>query len=192
MNLKDSKKNARIKFWVGLLGSIIFGFTTIMTFLKNMYNAFLNMGDIGMGMGSLIEKIINFIYNNTYFITIFWELIWEKLPIFNIHNILQESNFYFLALITATLIFIIQIQEPSWINTRIRIAKRKIADELLERDIKKHSGLIDVRKDDILELEINIDNPTSWYQRPFGQVVIGLVITIVGGIVLSIIGISNS
>ena len=191
MKLRDSEKTARMKFWLGSIGALVFGFTTLIALLKSIYISLRDMGTIGSNLSDLVGKLINYIYSYTDFLTIFWDTIWVKLPILDTQNILQESNYYFFGLFAATLISIMQIQDSFWIRSKINKAKRKIDDELLERDIKKQSGLIEGKKPDVLELEINIGSPDPWYKRPSGIIAIGLFIAIVGRIVASFLGVNG-
>ena len=191
MKLRDSEKTARIKFWLGSIGALVFGFTTLIALLKSIYVSLRDMGTIGSNLSDLVGKLINYIYSYTDFLTIFWDTVWVKLPILDTRNLLQESNYYFFGLFAATLISIIQIQDSFWIRSKINKAKRKIDDELLERDIKKQSGLIEGKKPDILELEINIGSPDPWYKRPSGIIAIGLFVAIVGRIVASFLGVNG-
>jgi hypothetical protein len=191
VKLKEYEKRARFKFWFGLVGSIVFGFTTIIALLKSLYVSFGEIGGFVQGLSELVGKLINLIYNYTDFLTFFWDVIWKKLPIFDPLNLAQENNYYFFALFAATLFSITQVQDSFWIRSKINESKRKIEDELLERDIKKQSGLIDTNKTDILELEINVGSPDSWYKRPLGMIVIGLFVAIVGKIIVSIIGVDG-
>jgi len=191
VKLRDSEKAARIKFWLGSIGALVFGFTTLIALLKSIYISFRDMGTIGSNLSELVGKLINFIYSKTDFLPIFWDTIWVKLPILDAQNLLQESNYYFFGLFAATLISIIQIQDSFWIRSKINKAKRKIDDELLERDIKKQSGLVEGKKPDILELEINIGSPDPWYKRPSGIIAIGLFVAIVGRIIASVLGVNG-
>jgi len=191
VKLRDSEKTARMKFWLGSIGALVFGFTTLIALLKSIYISLRDMGTIGSNLSDLVGKLINYIYSYTDFLTIFWDTIWVKLPILDTQNILQESNYYFFGLFAATLISIMQIQDSFWIRSKINKAKRKIDDELLERDIKKQSGLIEGKKPDVLELEINIGSPDPWYKRPSGIIAIGLFIAIVGRIVASFLGVNG-
>ena len=191
MKLRDSEKTARIKFWLGSIGALVFGFTTLIALLKSIYVSLRDMGAIGSYLSELVGKLINIIYSHTDFLPIFWDTIWVKLPILDTHNLLQESNYYFFGLFATTLISIIQIQDSFWIRSKINKAKRKIDDELLERDIKKQSGLVEGNKPDILELEINIGSPDPWYKRPYGIIAIGLFVAIVGRIIASVLGVNG-
>lgn len=191
MKLRDYEKTARIKFWLGSIGALVFGFTTLIALLKSIHISFRDMGAIGSYLSDLVGKLINFIYSYTDFLPIFWDAMWVKLPIVDAQNLLQESNYYFFGLFAATLISIIQIQDSFWIRSKINKAKRKIDDELLERDIKKQSGLIEGKKPDILELEINIGSPDPWYKRPSGIIAIGLFVAIVGRIFALVLGVNG-
>lgn len=191
MKLRDSEKKARLKFWLGSIGALAFGFTTLIALLKSIHVSLSDMGTIGSNLSDLVGKLINFIYSYTDFLPIFWDTVWVKLPILDTRNLLQESNYYFFGLFAVTLISIIQIQDSFWIRSKINKAKRKIDDELLERDIKKQSGLIEGGKPDILELEINIGSPDPWYKRPSGIIAIGLFVAIVGRIIASFLGVNG-
>jgi len=191
VKLRDSEKKARLKFWLGSIGALAFGFTTLIALLKSIHVSLSDMGTIGSNLSDLVGKLINFIYSYTDFLPIFWDTVWVKLPILDTRNLLQESNYYFFGLFAVTLISIIQIQDSFWIRSKINKAKRKIDDELLERDIKKQSGLIEGGKPDILELEINIGSPDPWYKRPSGIIAIGLFVAIVGRIIASFLGVNG-
>lgn len=191
MNLKDAEKKAKRKFWLGLVGTIVFGFTTVIALLKSFYVSFRDLGVIGQNISDLIGKFINFIYSHTDFVPLFWDVIWEKLPMLDLQNFAQVDNYYFFGLFAAALVSFTQIQDSFWIRSRINKAKRKIEDELLERDIKKQSGLVEAQNKNILELEINVGSPDPWYKRPLGIIAIGLFVAIVGRIAVSIMGING-
>jgi hypothetical protein len=191
MKYKDLRNKARNKFWIGISGTIVFGFAVFIAFLKSIHVSFKGQDFIGDKLSGLIGDLISFIYSYTDFATIFWEKAWPILPIFNIFHLFQESNYYFFALLAVTLFFYIQLQDSFWLSSKANKILREVEDEELKRDIKKQRGHIEEPRPDILELEINVSNPDPWFKRPLGMFAIGLTIAVLGKAITSILGISG-
>ncbi|MFA0670126.1 YniB family protein [Vibrio splendidus] len=188
MKFKDLKNKARKKFWIGTLGSLSFGFISLVAFLKGLHFSFENQGAIGNYLSSLIGKLINFIYSFTDFIPFFWEKLWPNLPMLNLNNLLQESNYYFFALLAITLFFVIQLQESFWLKSKINKILREVEDEELKGDIKRQRGHTEGPRPDILELDINVNTPEPWFKKPLGLLVIGLAIAVIGKLLTTLLG----
>jgi hypothetical protein len=188
MKFKDLKTKAKRKFWVGMLGTLILGFISLIAFLKSLHVSFDGQGSFGNHLSALIGKLINFIYSYTDFISIFWNKVWPALPILNPLNLFQESNYYFFALLAATLFFFIQLQESFWLNAKINKILREVEDEELKGDIKRQRGHVEGPRPDILELDININNPEQWYKKPMGLLAVGLTIAVLGKLLTTVFG----
>jgi len=191
MKLKEAQKKANFKFWTGLLGSLTFTFILIITLLKSAHTSLEQSTGLLLDLRNQLEVLINFIYRHTDFLTFFWSTVWELLPVFNPSNLLQESNYYFFALLAITLIFITRMHDGRHIKSKIKELEEKVADEQLENDMKKQKGLIATATPDLIEFEINVGGPDSWYKRPLGIITIGLFVAIVGKIVTALIGIES-
>ena len=191
MKYKDLKKKARNQFWIGISGTIVFGFTAFIAFLKSIHISFKGQPFIGDVLSGLIGDLIKFINSYTEFASIFWEKAWPILPILNPLNLLQESNYCFFALLAVTLFFYIQLQDSFWLSSKANKIQREIEDEELKRDMKKQRGHIEGPRPDILELDINVSNPDPWFKRPLGILAIGLTIAVLGKAIASILGING-
>lgn len=191
MKYKDLRKKARNKFWIGISGTLVFGFTVLIAFLKSIHVSFKGQAVIGDTLSELIGTLINFIHSYTDFASIFWEKVWPILPILNPLHLLQESNYYFFTLVAVALFFYIQLQDSFWLSSKANKILREVEDEELKRDIKKQRGHIEGPRPDILELDINVSNPDPWFKRPLGILAIGLIVAVFGKVITSILGVNG-
>ena len=126
MKLQETKKKARRKFWFGLPGMIVFGFTTFIALLKSFHVSLKDQGSINGSLSESIGDLINFISRETDYLTIFWRDIWPTLPVINPYYLLQDSNYYFFALVGFTMFFYLQLQDSFWLKAKIRKKIKKI------------------------------------------------------------------
>jgi hypothetical protein len=194
VKLRDTKRRARYYFWIGGIGTIVFGFCAFVMLLNNLRVALQNFEGLfsvlGGNLSALIGDLIKGIYSYTSFIPFFWDDIWPILPELNLDNIFQESNYYFLAIIAATLFFRLLFEKYFWLRARISQAISEAEADELTRDVKKQRGSIKEEGLNVMELEINLkSNPDPWYKKPTGIVIIGIMGTIIGRIIAKVLGV---
>jgi len=186
MKIKNLKKKAYYKIGIGIMLFVFSGFLALLSCLKSIY--FISKQDkfLGEFLSDLVCTFLNFLFSKTNFVPLLWTFVWKKLPIFNPTQIMQKENYYFLFLFVMVFSTILLIQDGFGLIKNIKKIEIEVEKERLKQEIKKQKGLIETSKS-CVEIEINVLSRDSWYKRPLGVVILGLITVILARVLIQIL-----
>jgi len=175
MKIGDAQKGVKRRYVIGVFTMIISALFILCSIMKTTYLGIHGDRSAFATLTARLEDFINFVYQNTQFIS----LIWDWAPVYKPKELNDSGNLEFAicawCYLTGQLIF----SSGSTLSARIKKTKDRVEELLWEQSLLRDEGVTTGAKPDILQVTVELGDKDQWYKRPLGLLVIGIAVAVI-------------
>jgi len=166
-----------------ITGFIIFVFailSTSISFLRMLYFNFDDGSVFGNALSKLFQKLVYAIYENTQFLSIFW----DNCPTPSLNQINNQENIYFLFLYLSIFVGAALYSSGKKLSTRLKNINKSIENQLIHESIKGTRA----RTRQEIEESIPVER-SSFFAQAHQLYLAPLAVAVIAGILLKVSGV---
>ena len=179
MHYRQAVKQSIIKRIFGSFVFLLGAVSSAISFLRMLYFNFDDGTAIGGAIAKIFQKIVYAIYEHTQFLNFFW----EHCPTPSLNQLNTHDNLYFIVLYISIFIGIALYSSGKKLAIRLKAINEMIEDQLIRESLRGEMA----RSRREIESTMSVEN-SSIFSQVHQLYIAPLVITIVGGILLKLLG----
>lgn len=123
-----------------------------------------------------IQRLIQLIYEKTDFLP--W--VWHAAPVVNPREFNSAGNYGFLFIACCVALGRLMLDSANHLRARINKTILRVEEAGWEQSLLAEQGLAFGQRPDVLQINIDLQQREQWYKRPFGLLLLGIAIAVLG------------
>jgi hypothetical protein len=176
MKISDAKKRIARQRLIAVAIMAIAALFLACSGLKSIYFALQGDTTALSTLTQALQRLVYAIYERTQFVAWFWE--WA--PVINTKEPNTAGNFGFLFVVVCGFIGRDIWDSASTLSSRVKKTIKRVEESGWEEELAGQPRPIAGTKPDVLQINIEVGKDDEWFKRPFGLVLLGVAIAVLG------------
>lgn len=127
-------------------------------------------------ISNAILRFVRFVYEHTQFLSWFWQLA----PVANPRQLNSTGNYGVLFIVCCFVLGVVMRDSANLLSRRIKKTLLHVEEFGWTQTLMAQQGLTPGQQPNVLQINIDLQQEDQWYKRPFGLIVLGIVIAVLG------------